>query len=63
MNMPRLKEEGSLPVLDDVQRNDTFRAILAWVQDLLGEKPEPDTSIAWEDGEEHSEAARRGDHE
>jgi hypothetical protein len=63
MNLPRLKEEGSLPVLDGVQRNDTFQAIIAWVHDLLAEKPAVDTSIDWEDGEEHADLPRGGDHE
>ena len=63
MNLPRLKEEGSLPVPGSAPHTDTFRAIVAWVQDLLAEKPQVDTSIDWEDGEEHADLPRGGDHE
>lgn len=54
MLAPRLKEEGTPAVLNLVQHNETLRAILSWVADLLAEKNGPDTSIEWEDGEDHT---------
>ncbi|MEQ1899714.1 MAG: hypothetical protein ABL866_03165 [Devosia sp.] len=53
MLAPRLKEEGTPAVLNLVQHNEMLRAILSWVADLLAEKSPADTSIAWEDGEDH----------
>ena len=61
MNAPRLKEEGTEPVLDLVQHNEVLRTLLAWVTDLMAEKRTPDTSIAWEDGEEHEDKAALGE--
>ena len=57
MLAPRLKEEGTPAVLNLVQHNETLRAILSWVADLLAEKTAPDTSIEWEDGEDHTPEA------
>ncbi|MEO6395579.1 MAG: hypothetical protein ABIO40_06675 [Devosia sp.] len=57
MHAPRLDEEQARPVLNLVQHNDTLRAVLGWVHDLLAEKQQPDTSIEWEDGEEHEDEA------
>jgi hypothetical protein len=58
MNAPRLKEEGTPAVLDLVQHNEVLRALLAWVTDLMAEKQPADTSIDWEDGEDHDERQR-----
>jgi hypothetical protein len=61
MRAPRLKEEETTAGLNLVQHNETLRAILSWVSDLLAEKAAPDTSIEWEDGEEHDDMRSRGD--
>ena len=40
---------------DFVARHETLRMIFEWIADRLADAPEGDTSIAWEDGEEHDE--------
>lgn len=43
------------PVAEFIERHDTLRMLMEWVADRLRDTPEPDTSIDWEDGEEHDE--------
>lgn len=44
------------PFAQMVERHDTLRMIMEWIADRFADSPEPvDTSIAWEDGEEHDE--------
>jgi hypothetical protein len=44
------------PFADITERQDTLRLIMEWLADRFADsREEPDTSIAWEDGEEHDE--------
>ena len=43
------------PIAEFIERNDTLRMIMEWIADRFADEPEVDTSIAWEDGEEHDE--------
>ena len=46
----------SRPFDEIVERHETLRTIMEWLADRFAETPrEADTSIAWEDGEEHGE--------
>ena len=38
-----------------VARHETLRMIFEWIADRFADAPEADSSIAWEDGEEHDE--------
>jgi hypothetical protein len=64
--MRRMIHRMALPVLhlqpqsrpfdEMVERHDTLRMIMEWIADRFADTPkEADTSIAWEDGEEHDE--------
>jgi hypothetical protein len=58
MNTPRLKEEEETALVPDLDpHNDLLHALLAWVRDLMAEKPVADTAIAWEDGEDRASEA------
>ena len=43
------------PIAELVEKNDTLRMIMEWIADRFAEEVETDTSIAWEDGEEHED--------
>jgi len=43
------------PITDFIERHETLRMIREWLADLIGEHEEVDTSILWEDGEDHDE--------
>lgn len=43
------------PVAEFVERHDTLRAVLEWLQDRFADAPKIDDSIDWEDGEEHED--------
>ena len=43
------------PLTDLGERHDMLRMIMDWIADRFADAPEEDTSIAWEDGEEHDE--------
>lgn len=43
------------PIADFIERHETLRMIREWIADLVGEHEEVDTSILWEDGEDHDE--------
>ena len=46
------------PIVELVEKNDTLRAVMAWIADRFAEEVEAeDTTIAWEDGEEHEDEA------
>jgi hypothetical protein len=53
MSMPSSSEAH--PIAAFVKRHDLLRAIVEWIAERLAEADEGDTSIAWEDGEEHDE--------
>lgn len=43
------------PIAEFVERHEPLRAMMEWIADRLADAPEADTSIAWEDGEDHDE--------
>lgn len=45
----------SSPIAAFIERHEMLRTIRAWLADLVGEHEEVDTSILWEDGEDHDE--------
>ena len=45
------------PIAEFVERHETLRMIIEWVADKFADAQEEDTSIAWEDGEEHEDEA------
>lgn len=53
MSMPAHIPAG--PVAEFIERHETLRMIVEWFADHLADVEEPDTSIAWEDGEEHED--------
>ena len=53
MSMPA--SHAPSPVAEFIERHATLRLILEWIQDRLADGPETDTSIDWEDGEEHED--------
>lgn len=57
MALPLLHLQPQPRPLDDfAERHDTLRMIMEWIADRFADTPErQDTSIAWEDGEEHDE--------
>ena len=54
MSMPATSP-ADRPLAEFMERHDTLRMIMEWIADRLADEPEADTSIAWEDGEEHDE--------
>lgn len=38
-----------------IERHDTLRMVMEWIADRFADAPEPDTSIDWEDGEDHDD--------
>ena len=38
-----------------IARHETLRMILEWIADRFADTPQADTSIAWEDCEEHDD--------
>ena len=56
MSAPVLKIDQSHSVAAFVERHDVLRMIMDWFTDRFAETAEEaDTSIDWEDGEEHDE--------
>ena len=47
----------SLSGVDAGEHRDVLRMIMEWIADRFADAPEVDTSIAWEDGEEHDDEA------
>jgi hypothetical protein len=43
------------PVVELAERHDVLRMVMEWIADRFADTPEVDTSIAWEDGEEHDD--------
>jgi hypothetical protein len=43
------------PFADLGERHDALRMIMEWIADRFADTQDEDTSIAWEDGEEHDE--------
>ena len=43
------------PIVELVEKSDTLKMIMEWIADRFAEEVEADTSIAWEDGEEHED--------
>ncbi len=56
MSMPRTHTEVE-PVATIAERLDTLRMLMEWIADRFADTPKVDTSIDWEDGEEHDEMA------
>jgi hypothetical protein len=54
MSMPSPKHD-MMPAIDAAGRHDVLRMIMEWIADRFADSPETDTSIDWEDGEEHDE--------
>lgn len=54
MSMPAPSNAAS-QIAEFVARHDTLRMIMEWIADRFADEPEVDTSIAWEDGEDHDE--------
>ncbi len=54
MSMPAVQHG---PIVEFIERHDTLRMIMEWLADRFAETEEGDTSIAWEDGEEHEDEA------
>jgi hypothetical protein len=54
MSMP-MPEPELEPVATFTERLDTLRMMMEWIADRFADTPQIDTSIAWEDGEEHEE--------
>jgi hypothetical protein len=52
MSMPAVQHG---PIVEFIERHDTLRMIMEWLADRFAETEEGDTSIAWEDGEEHED--------
>ena len=58
MNAPARQLQGPGRALEgDAERPDVLRMIMEWIADRFADSPELDTSIAWEDGEEHEDEA------
>jgi hypothetical protein len=43
------------PIVEFAERHDVLRMVMEWIADRFADAPEIDTSIAWEDGEEHED--------
>jgi len=54
MSMPATSSAAT-PLSEFIARHETLRMIMEWIADRFADEPEVDTSIAWEDGEEHDE--------
>jgi len=54
MSMPATPVSAK-PIAEFIERHDTLRMIMEWIADRFADEPEVDTSIAWEDGEDHDE--------
>ena len=54
MSMPATHVSAK-PIAEFIERHDTLRMIMEWIADRFADEAEVDTSIAWEDGEEHDE--------
>ena len=54
MSMPATHVSAK-PIAEFIERHDTLRMIMEWIADRFADEPEVDTSIAWEDGEDHDE--------
>lgn len=48
------------PIVELVEKNDTLKMVMEWIADRFAEEVETDTSIAWEDGEEHEDEGAPG---
>ena len=56
MSVPALKLEQQHPIATFAERHEMLRMIMEWIADRFSDTAEDaDTSIAWEDGEEHDE--------
>ncbi len=57
MSLPAPIPQNQLTALPAalIERHDTLRMLVEWIADRFRDAPEPDTSIDWEDGEEHEE--------
>jgi hypothetical protein len=56
MSVPALKFEHRHPISVVTERHDMLRMIMEWIADRFADTAEEiDTSIDWEDGEEHDE--------
>ncbi len=53
MSMPAHNPTG--PIAEFIERHEMLRMIAEWLADRLSDAEEEDTSIAWEDGEEHED--------
>ena len=53
MSMPASHASG--PIAEFIERHEVLRAMMEWFADRFADAPEIDTSIDWEDGEEHDE--------
>ena len=53
MSMPA--SHASDPIAEFVERHDVLRMMMEWIADRFADAPEIDTTIDWEDGEEHDE--------
>ena len=53
MSMPSHSEPH--PIAAFVERHDVLRMLMDWIADKFADMEEVDTSILWEDGEEHDE--------
>jgi hypothetical protein len=43
------------PIGEFIERHETLRMIREWIADLMADREEVDTSILWEDGEDHED--------
>ena len=53
MSMPATHHPG--PIAEFIERHESLRMIREWFADLMADREEVDTSILWEDGEDHDE--------
>ena len=54
MSVP-VAQHPNRSVVEFIERHDTLRMIMDWIADRFADAPEIDTSIDWEDGEEHDD--------
>jgi hypothetical protein len=57
MSLPQTQPQAPLVAhsASYAERPDALRMLMEWIADRFRDAPEPDTSIDWEDGEEHDE--------